>query len=65
MSRFFPGARDVLAAIDDEVVLEVAGPTRPGAAVCFEDQYASSGGCQVDAGSKMVHSSRAIVRSRT
>jgi fructose-1,6-bisphosphatase/inositol monophosphatase family enzyme len=42
--RFFPGARDVLAAIDDEVVRAVAGPPAPGKAACFEDQYASTGG---------------------
>jgi len=41
--RFFPGARDVLAAIDDEVV-EALVPGRPGRARCFEDQYASTGG---------------------
>jgi hypothetical protein len=41
--RFFPGARDVLAAIDDEVV-EALVPARPGRARCFEDQYASTGG---------------------
>jgi fructose-1,6-bisphosphatase/inositol monophosphatase family enzyme len=42
--RFFPGARDVLAAIDDEVVRAVSGPPQPGKATCFEDQYASTGG---------------------
>jgi len=41
--RFFPGARDVLAAIDDEMV-EALVPPRPGRARCFEDQYASTGG---------------------
>src|SRR5256886_3831683 len=33
--RFFPGARETLGAIDDEVLGRVA---------CFEDQYASTGG---------------------
>lgn len=44
ISRFFPGVRDVLAAIDEEVVAEVLGPSRPGKAACFEDQYVSTGG---------------------
>jgi hypothetical protein len=44
LSRFFPGARDELAAIDEEVVKAVLGPARPGRAGCFEEQYASSGG---------------------
>ena len=41
--RFFPGARDVLAAIDDEIV-ETLVASAPGKAACFEDQYASTGG---------------------
>lgn len=41
--RFFPGARDTLAAIDDEVVQALVQST-PGRAACFEDQYASTGG---------------------
>jgi fructose-1,6-bisphosphatase/inositol monophosphatase family enzyme len=41
--RFFPGVRDVLAAIDDEVAQALVVP-RPGQAACFEDQYASTGG---------------------
>ena len=44
VSRFFPGARDVLAAIDDAIVLSALGPAVPGKASCFEDQYASTGG---------------------
>jgi fructose-1,6-bisphosphatase/inositol monophosphatase family enzyme len=44
VSRFFPGVRDVLAAIDDEIVLEVLGPPDPHKASCFEDQYLSTGG---------------------
>jgi len=44
VSRFFPGARDVLAAIDDEIVAEVMGPAVAGKAPCFEDQYVSTGG---------------------
>lgn len=42
--RFFPGARDVLAAVDEAVVRGALGPPPPGKALCFEDQYASSGG---------------------
>ena len=41
--RFFPGGRDVLGAIDDEIVAALVTPT-PGRAACFEDQYASTGG---------------------
>jgi fructose-1,6-bisphosphatase/inositol monophosphatase family enzyme len=44
VSRFFPGARDELAALDEEIVLGALGPLRPGKAHCFEDQYASTGG---------------------
>ena len=44
IARFFPGARDELAAIDEEIVLGALGPTQPGKAHCFEDQYASTGG---------------------
>lgn len=42
--RFFPGARDELAAIDDEIVAGVLGPSAAGKAACFEDQYACTGG---------------------
>jgi fructose-1,6-bisphosphatase/inositol monophosphatase family enzyme len=42
--RFFPGARDELAAVDEAIVLGALGPYAPGKAHCFEDQYASSGG---------------------
>lgn len=41
--RFFPGVRDVLAAIDDEIAQALVPPA-PGTAGCFEDQYASTGG---------------------
>jgi hypothetical protein len=44
VARFFPGARDELAAIDEEVVRGALGPVEPGKAHCFEDQYISSGG---------------------
>lgn len=44
ISRFFPGAREELAAIDEELVLGALGPVQPGKAHCFEDQYICSGG---------------------
>ena len=44
ISRFFPGARDVLAEIDEEIVRSVLGKPREGKAQCFEDQYISTGG---------------------
>ena len=44
VSRFFPGHRAELAAIDDEVVEAVTGPPQPGKALSFEDQYISTGG---------------------
>ncbi len=44
ISRFFPGARDVLAAIDDDLVHRLLGPAPHGKAHCFEDQYLSTGG---------------------
>lgn len=44
LSRFFPGARDAIAAVDEEVVRAVLGTPPAGRALCFEDQYVSSGG---------------------
>ena len=44
ITRFFPGARAELAAIDDEVVETVLGPTIKGRALAFEDQYISNAG---------------------
>ena len=44
LARFFPGAREVLAAIDEEVVRGALGEVEHGKAHCFEDQYLSSGG---------------------
>ncbi len=44
VARFFPGAREELAAIDDEIVRGALGDVRPGKAHCFEDQYTSTGG---------------------
>jgi len=44
VSRFFCGARDVLAAIDDEIQTAALGVGSDGKAWSFEDQYLSSGG---------------------
>lgn len=44
VSRFFPGARAELAAIDDAICHQALGPIQPGKAQCFEDQYISTGG---------------------
>jgi hypothetical protein len=44
ISRFFPGVRDVLAEIDEEIVTAALGKPRSGKAQCFEDQYLSTGG---------------------
>ncbi len=44
ISRFFPGAREELAAIDEAVIRATLGPPQAGKAQCFEDQYISSAG---------------------
>jgi hypothetical protein len=44
LARFFPGARDVLAMVDDAIVERVLGPAPAGRALAFEDQYISTGG---------------------
>jgi fructose-1,6-bisphosphatase/inositol monophosphatase family enzyme len=44
VARFFPGARDELASIDEEIVIGALGPVQPEKAHCFEDQYTSTGG---------------------
>jgi hypothetical protein len=44
ISRFFPGSRAELAAIDDEVAARLLGAPQPGKAQLFEDQYISTGG---------------------
>jgi len=44
VTRFFSGARDLLAAIDDEIVHSLTSKRGPGKAICFEDQYISTGG---------------------
>lgn len=44
LARFFPGARDLLAAVDDDVSERILGPVQGGRALVFEDQYISTGG---------------------
>lgn len=44
VSRFFPGVREELASIDEEMVTTVLGPVVKGKALCYEDQYISTGG---------------------
>jgi len=44
LARFFPGAREELAALDEEIVRGALGPVQRGKASCFEDQYTSTGG---------------------
>ena len=44
ISRFFPGGRAALAALDDAVVEALLGPVQPGKAQVFEDQYIATGG---------------------
>jgi len=44
VARFFPGAREELASIDEEIIIGALGPVQPGKAHCFEDQYPSSAG---------------------
>jgi hypothetical protein len=44
IARFFPGIREELAAIDEEIVRRALGDVEPGKAHCFEDQYLSTGG---------------------
>jgi fructose-1,6-bisphosphatase/inositol monophosphatase family enzyme len=44
ISRFFPGTRAELAAIDDELIEHILGPSKEGQVQAFEDQYICSGG---------------------
>jgi fructose-1,6-bisphosphatase/inositol monophosphatase family enzyme len=44
VTRFFPGMRDVLGAIDDEIIRAAIGVQPPGGTYAFEDQYPASGG---------------------
>jgi hypothetical protein len=42
--QFFPGGRDLLAALDDSLCERLLGPARRGEAAVFTDQYACTGG---------------------
>lgn len=44
IARFFPGARDELAAIEEALIERALGPQPAGVALAFEDQYISTGG---------------------
>lgn len=44
ISRFVPGGRAELAAMDDEIMAELLGPVPAGKALVFEDQYICTGG---------------------
>lgn len=44
IARFFHGARDVLAQIEEEMIGKILGHIETGKALCFEDQYLSTGG---------------------
>ena len=44
LSRFFPPGRDILAKIEDELIMTLFPNDWVGKAILFEDQYISSGG---------------------
>ncbi len=44
ISRFFTGGKDILAALEEALFAEVAGPVTQGKARIFEDQYISNAG---------------------
>lgn len=44
VTRFYPGAREELAAIDEEIIMGALGPVQQGKTHCFEDQYLATGG---------------------
>ncbi|MFC1494284.1 inositol monophosphatase [Thermodesulfobacteriota bacterium] len=44
IARFFNGARDILAQIDEEIIRNILGNVQSDKAACFEDQYLSTGG---------------------
>ncbi len=44
LSRFFPGGKEILARIEEELIEAVVGPVVPGKARVFEDQYLCTGG---------------------
>lgn len=43
VARYFPGGRDVLAAVEDGIARRVLGPPRGGKAQWVEDQYCTGG----------------------
>jgi len=65
ITRFFPGARDELAAIDEAIVSGALGPHASRKAHCFEDQYASTGGqlYELMAGHESFHCGRSTAPS--
>jgi fructose-1,6-bisphosphatase/inositol monophosphatase family enzyme len=42
--RFFPGGRDILGSLDDDLCTRLLGPVVPGEAAVSNDQYACTGG---------------------
>ncbi len=44
ISRFFPGVREVLSEIEEEIIQKSLGKPKFGKAQCFEDQYISTAG---------------------
>lgn len=44
LARFFPPGREILAAIEDDLIKHLAPSNPSGKALVFEDQYISSGG---------------------
>lgn len=44
ISRFFPGGKDVLAQVEEELMERLIGPVQPGKNWVFEDQYICTGG---------------------
>ena len=44
LSRFFPPGRNILAAMDDELMESLFPDAKPNEILCFEDQYICTGG---------------------
>lgn len=44
LSRFIPGAKELLSAIDEEIIRGALGKIKKGKALCFEDQYICTSG---------------------
>lgn len=65
VTRFFPGTRDVLAEIDDELVKQILGQHCSGSSLTFEDQYASTGGqvyCLASGADRLIADIRPLMR---